>query len=205
MSHFKIFDLVPLEGSISYWELAAKAGVSEVRLRALARMAMTNHVFAEPAPGFLAHSVTSAALVTHAPASDLRVWMTSVVAPSVAAMVTAHERWPDSTAPNETAFNAAFNTDLPMYEYIAKQPELYKLFGRLMDGQARSPACDVKHLVNGFDWASLGKATVVDASSLSLLRFFFPDFVPGFPLVNVIYLIIFSFLFFGNNQTLTEA
>jgi 6-hydroxytryprostatin B O-methyltransferase len=162
MGHFKIFDLVPLEGSISYSELAAKAGVSELRLKALARMAMTNHVFAEPTPGFLAHSATSAALVSNPAMSDHRVWMTSVVTPAIASMVTAHERWPDSTAPNETPFNVAFNTDLRMYEYIAKQPELYKLFGRVMDGSARSPSCDLRHLVNGFDWADLGKATVVD-------------------------------------------
>jgi 6-hydroxytryprostatin B O-methyltransferase len=162
MSHFKIFELVPLQGSISYAELAAKAGVSELRLKALARMAMTNHVFAEPTPGFMAHSATSAALVTNSRMSDQRVWMTSLIAPTIASMVTAHERWPDSTAPNHTAFNAAFNTDLRMYEYIAKQPELYKLFGRVMDAIASSPKSDLKHLVNGFDWAALGKATVVD-------------------------------------------
>ncbi|KAK4149314.1 S-adenosyl-L-methionine-dependent methyltransferase [Chaetomidium leptoderma] len=164
MSHFKIFELVPLEANISYSELAAEAGVSELRLKSLARMAMTNHVFAEPAPGFIAHSATSAALVTNTKMSDQRVWMTSLIAPTIASMVTAHERWPDSTAPNKTAFNAAFNTDLPMYGYIAKQPELYKLFGRVMDAIASSPKSDLKHLVNGFDWARLGKATVIGGS-----------------------------------------
>ncbi|RYP27843.1 hypothetical protein DL767_007491 [Monosporascus sp. MG133] len=161
MSHFKIFELVPLEGNISYSELAAKAGVSELRLKSLARMGMTNHLFAEPAPGFIAHSATSAALVTNTKFSDQRAWMTSIIAPVIASMVTAHERWPDSTAPNNTAFNAAFNTDLCMYEYIAKQPELYKLFGGVMDAVATSPKSDLKHLVSGFDWAGLGKAMVI--------------------------------------------
>ncbi|KAI1826626.1 O-methyltransferase [Xylaria intraflava] len=162
MSHFKIFELVPLEGEISYSELAEKAGVSELRLKALARMGMTNHLFAEPTPGFMAHSATSAALVTNTKFSDQRVWMTSVIAPVIANMVTAHERWPTSTAPNNTAFSAAFNTNIPMYKYIAKQPEIYKLFGRVMDAVANSPKSDLKHLANGFDWTGLGKATVVD-------------------------------------------
>ncbi|KAJ6143846.1 O-methyltransferase-domain-containing protein, partial [Penicillium samsonianum] len=170
MSHFKIFELVPLEGNISYAELAVKAGVSELRLKSLARMGMTNHLFAEPALGFIAHSATSAALVTNTRFSDQRVWMTSVIAPVIASMVTAHERWPDSTAPNNSAFSAGFNTNLGMYEYIAKQPELYKLFGRVMDAVASSPKSDLKHLVSGFDWASLGKAKVVDASSFSLIH-----------------------------------
>ncbi|KAI1039955.1 hypothetical protein LB505_006053 [Fusarium chuoi] len=162
MSHFKIFELVPLEGKISYTELASKAGVAELRLKTLARMGMTNHLFAEPESGFIAHSATSAALVTNNRFSDQRVWMTSIIAPVIASMVTAHERWPDSTAPNKAAFNAAFNTDLRMYEYIAKQPDVYKLFGRVMDAIATSPKSDLKHLVSGFDWAGLGKANVVD-------------------------------------------
>ncbi|KAJ8115385.1 hypothetical protein ONZ43_g4675 [Nemania bipapillata] len=162
MSQFKIFELVPLEGSISYPDLASKAGVSELRLKSLARMAITNHLFAEPTPGFLEHSATSAALVTNTKFSDQRVWMTSVIAPVIASMVTAHQRWPTSTAPNNTAFNAAFNTNLPMYEYIAKQPDVYKLFGRVMDAVASSPKSDLKHLASGFDWAGLGTATVVD-------------------------------------------
>ncbi|PQE28730.1 bikaverin cluster-O-methyltransferase protein [Rutstroemia sp. NJR-2017a WRK4] len=73
MSHFKIFELVPLEGKISYIELASKAGVSELRLKTLARIGMTNRLFAEPEPGFIAHSATSAALVTNTRFSNQRV------------------------------------------------------------------------------------------------------------------------------------
>ncbi|KAI8721481.1 Methyltransf-2 domain-containing protein [Fusarium sp. LHS14.1] len=129
-------------------------------------MGMTNHLFAEPEPGVIAHSATSAALVTNTRFSDQRVWMTSIIAPVIASMVTAHERWPDSTAPNKAAFNAAFNTDPRMYEYIAKQPDVYKLFGRVMDAIATSPKSDLKHLVGGFDWAGPGKANVVDVSNI---------------------------------------
>ena len=177
MSHFKVFEFIPLEDKISYTELATKAGVSELRLKSLARMGMTNHLFVEPEPGYIAHSATSAALITNTKFSDQRVWMTSIIAPVIASMVTAHERWPDSTAPNNTAFSAAFDTDLRMYEYIAKQPEIYKLFGRVMDAIATSPKSDLKHLVSGFDWASLNKALVIDASALC----FFPHMVTDVP------------------------
>lgn len=162
MSHFGIFELVPLDGSISYSELASKASVSELRLKSLARMAMTNHLFDEPAPGFLAHSATSAALVTDNRMSNRRVWQGKIIAPSVASMVKAHQRWPDSTAPNHTAFNAAFDTDLVMYDYISKEPELYLLFGRVMKSASSCPKSSLRYLVDGFAWEGLGKATVVD-------------------------------------------
>ncbi|KAM0351778.1 hypothetical protein ACHAPU_002290 [Fusarium lateritium] len=162
MSHFKIFELVPLEGKISYSELSSQAGVSEERLKSLARMAMTNLLFTEPEPGFVSHSATSAALATNKGLASFRIWITTVTGPVVSAMVTAHERWPDSTAPNRTPFSAAFNTNLGMYEYIAKQPDIYRLFDTAMQAVAKSPKSHLKHLISGFDWASLGRATVVD-------------------------------------------
>ncbi len=55
MNNFGIFELVPLRGSISYTDLAARAGVSALRLKSLARMAMTGGIFEEPVSGFIAH------------------------------------------------------------------------------------------------------------------------------------------------------
>lgn len=162
MSHFGIFELVPLEGSISYSELATQAGVSELQLKSLARLAMTDRVFTEPTPGFIAHTATSASLVKDPKLRDARLWVASVHAPTAAAMITAHKRWPGSTVPNQTAFNAAFDTELPLYEYIAGQPELHKLFGRVMDAVGSSPNSDLSHLIKAFDWAGLATATVVD-------------------------------------------
>lgn len=166
MSHFKIFELVPLDSKISYSELAAKAGVTEERLKSLARMAMTSSLFTEPVRGYMAHSITSAALVTNQGLASFRRWITAVTGPAAASMVKAHARWPDNTAPNRTAFSAAFDTDLGMYEYIATKPDIYRLFDTAMQAVAKSPMSHLKHLTSGFDWASLGKATVVDVSHL---------------------------------------
>jgi 6-hydroxytryprostatin B O-methyltransferase len=141
MSHFKIFELVPLDGKISYSELASKAGVTEERLKSLARMAMTSSLFTEPERGYMAHSITSAALVTNQGLASFRRWITAVT-------------------------GAAFDTDLGMYEYIATKPEIYRLFDSAMQAVAKSPMSHLKHLISGFDWASLGKATVVDVSHL---------------------------------------
>ncbi|EFX00259.1 O-methyltransferase [Grosmannia clavigera kw1407] len=92
LNYFHIFELVPLEGNISYAELAGKAAVSELRLKSIARMAMTNHLFVEPVPGFLAHSATSAALTVDQQLVDQREWQGRVLAPTIASMVTAHKK-----------------------------------------------------------------------------------------------------------------
>lgn len=171
LSHFKVFENVPLEGSISYAHLAHKLGVSEARLKTIARMAMTNQIFVEPSPGDIAHSATSAALLTNQAWRDQRMWISEHIAPSIAATTKAHEQWPADTDKNHTPFNAAFNTDLPMYQYLAQNPDLYKLFGRVMKAITQSPKSEMKHLARGFDWAKLGKALVVDVSTVIIFIF----------------------------------
>ncbi len=103
-------------------------------------------------------------MVEDAGLRTVRVWMTSFDLPIIAAMVTAHQRWPHSTAPNETAFNAANNTDLPMYEYIARDGGLNELFERLMILVGKRLSGSLEHLINGFNWGALGNGTVVDVS-----------------------------------------
>ncbi|KAM0169520.1 hypothetical protein ACHAPF_009915 [Botrytis cinerea] len=154
-SAFQIFQLVSGPGECLQNDITGVAAAKDPRPHGYDKPSI-----AEPEPGFIAHSAISAALVTNTRFSDQRAWMTSIIAPVIASMVNAHERWPDSTAPNNAAFNAAFNTDLRMYEYIAKQPDVYKLFGRVMDAIATSPKSDLKHLVG------LGKASVVDIGGI---------------------------------------
>ncbi|KAF7190671.1 O-methyltransferase bik3, partial [Pseudocercospora fuligena] len=162
LNHFKIFELVPLDGNVSYSEISEKAHVLEDRLKTIARMAMTSGLFAEPRPGYIAHSATSAALQSN---QDLKVqlnWYTKILMPTLASTPAAHEKWAAGTAPNETPFNLAFQTDLSGYEYISRTAEMQASFGQLMEALARDPKNSLDHLANSFEWANLGKATVVD-------------------------------------------
>lgn len=128
-------------------------------------MAMTEKLFVEPSPGHISHCATSAALQTNKKLRDQTAWMSEIIAPTVAAMVNAHEKWRADTEASHTPFKAAFDTELPMYHYLVQRPETYKLFGRVIETLARSPRSDLKHLVKGFDWESLGNGLVVDVSS----------------------------------------
>ncbi|OJJ51096.1 hypothetical protein ASPZODRAFT_57439 [Penicilliopsis zonata CBS 506.65] len=162
LTHFGIFAMVPVEGSISYQALAAKANVSVKQLKTVARMAMTSNVFYEPEAGEIAHTATSAMLATHPNFHDWAVFMCESSIPSASRLVEACERWPGSVKKNETAHNIAFDTDLPFFDYLATQPEKEKQFARYMKNVTSGEGTAIRHLVNGFDWASLGQATVVD-------------------------------------------
>jgi 6-hydroxytryprostatin B O-methyltransferase len=162
LTHFRIFFLVPLEGSVSYVALAEAAKVSVRQLKTVARMAMTSHLFCEPSPGNIAHTATSAMLVTNTSFHDWASFMTEVSVPSCSRLVEASERWPGSTNKTETSYNIAFNTTLPFFDHLATMPDKTRQFASYMKHSTNSEGTAIEHLLNGFDWASLGKATVVD-------------------------------------------
>ncbi|KAK8058410.1 hypothetical protein PG994_008858 [Apiospora phragmitis] len=157
LSHFNIFLLVPLDGTISYPRLADLAGVPEWRLKSVLRMAMTNRLFVEPTPGVVGHSAASATLAVHPNHKFYRFWASEIIAPSAAAMVEAHAKGNDATP-----FNVAFDTELPLYQYIGKRPQLMRAFDGIMSQMAASPSTSPQHLVDGFDWTAIGKGLVFD-------------------------------------------
>lgn len=160
---------MPLDGRISYADLAAAAKVPKQRLKSIVRMAITNGLFREEDDGkYLCHSATSSHLARN---PDVLAWASYIcrhTAPMSLKMAEAHQRWgPDTTSPNETAFNAAYDTNLPFFEYIeapgAKvDPEEFAAY---MRNVRNSKGIDIQHLVNGFDWRNIRQGgTVVDVS-----------------------------------------
>ncbi|KAL1979270.1 hypothetical protein VTN96DRAFT_6326 [Rasamsonia emersonii] len=160
--HFRIPTLVPLDRPIAYSELAAAAKVPDYQLKSIARMAILIDFFTEPEPGLLAHSSTSAAFATTPSLLEWGYFLTSISAPMTTRMVEATERWGATDAKNHTAYNIAHDTDLPIFQHVASSPELSKQYASYMKNQTMSEGNSMQHVVNGFDWASLGEATVVD-------------------------------------------
>ncbi|KAH7257939.1 putative O-methyltransferase [Fusarium tricinctum] len=159
---FKVFDFVPLKGEVSYAQLALDAQVSESRLKSVARMAMTSGLFAESTPEHIAHSPTSALLRTSENFNDWAVFMCDISAPTAAAMVEAHKKWPDDVEKTHTAYNIAFDTDVSFFQHLKQLPERQKQFAGYMKSAASNRGTHLRHMVNGYDWAKLGKAVVVD-------------------------------------------
>ncbi|KAL1953850.1 hypothetical protein VTO42DRAFT_2110 [Malbranchea cinnamomea] len=167
LTHFNIFRLVPLGSPIPYTSLAAAAGVSVKQLKTVARMAMTSQVFCEPEPNCIAHTAISALLATDPGFHDWASFMCEASVPMASKLVEATEKWPGSEERNQTAYNIAFDTDLPYFEHLATQPEKTRQFASYMKHVQKSDGTAVRYLLEGFDWARLGKGTVVDVGGSS--------------------------------------
>ena len=128
------------------------------------RMGMTSNLFSEPEPGEVSHTATSALLVTNPEFHDWAVWITNTSAPVASKLVEATERWPEAARKNETAYNVAFNTDLPFFEHLNTNPQRVKEFASYMKHVQQGEGTSLRHLVQGYDWAAIGKGQLVDVS-----------------------------------------
>lgn len=173
LCQYDIFHLVPLNGTISYGDLAAAAKVPEQRLKSIIGMAMTNALFRpQPDGQSIGHSATSALLARD---KDMHIWASYICnrsAPMALQMGAAHQRWgPDSVSKNETAYNVAFDTNLPFFDHLGSDETRVKEFAGYMRNVQKSEGVDLKHLVAGFAWADLQKdSTVVDVSTTTFRR-----------------------------------
>lgn len=141
-------------------------------MKRLLRYAMAhNRLFLEPQPGVVTHSLASRQLASN-PLLKEGLWLLAeqyfAAQPHV---TTALERWGDQPAePNHCAFNVAFDTDKPAYEFMSSTPEgreLGRRFALAMTSFARfssRPASRgrLARLPEAYDWAALGHTRVVD-------------------------------------------
>jgi hypothetical protein len=88
-------------------------------------------------------------------------------APVVAKIVQATEKFNGSQDSNETAFNLAMDTPIPMFPWMGQHPEVADRFKRLMVGMSKSPKYSPKPLGESYDWQGLGDGTVVDVSTVT--------------------------------------
>ena len=76
LCQFGIFRRVPLQGTISYGDLASPAKVSEIKLKTIVRMAVTNGLFIEEPPNHIAHFARSELLQTNPSLHDWASFLT---------------------------------------------------------------------------------------------------------------------------------
>ena len=163
ISHYRIPDFVPDTGKIDYLSLAKQAGVDAAQLKQNIRYAITNHVFSEPTPGTVAHTIASLSMKEGRPMQPFVQWLTEDCAPMVTHQIDALEKWGHgSQEPNQTAVNYAYGCDGPFYDFISSDPIRERRFGTTIQQVSQQPASSFEHIQNGFDWSLLGNGTVID-------------------------------------------
>lgn len=170
LTHFDILGQIPLSpNEVSYHTVAESRKVPESVLRSVARMAMTTGFLCESPNGNLTHTALSASFVED---EHMRVQlrhMFNATIPVMAGLVKATEKWGDTRAPNETAYNIANSTDLPFFAHLKAHPYLQKNFEDYMKSRAVShTGSNASYLLEAFDWKALGNAKVVDVRLIIL-------------------------------------
>lgn len=83
-------------------------------------------------------------------------------APVAQKMAAAALKWgPDSTQPYETAFNVAFDTDLPFFDHLSRNPDKMAEFSAYMRNVRSSDTVALRHLTAGFAWEGIREDGVV--------------------------------------------
>jgi len=159
---FKVAEAVPLSGSISYQDLADKVNVPMLNLRRLIRHAMTNHIFHEPEKGFVAHTRTSRLLLEDLPLTNWVGFMTEDLWLPIANVVKAMKKWPGSGESNETSVNLAYGTSANWFDFIQQNKAFANRYNLAMQAHGDGEGFALAHTVDGYPWAELDEATVVD-------------------------------------------
>lgn len=150
-------------------DLAVAAGLPEQRLKSIIRMAMTSTLFCELPDGeHVGHSATSALLARDSDVYAYATYMCAKSAPTAMSMAAAHRRWgPNTMSTRETAYNVAFDTDLPFFEDLSQDEVKMAEFAKYMRNVRSSEGIDLKHLVSGFKWQDIKDGgVIVDVSVL---------------------------------------
>lgn len=166
LCHFDILSKITNSPSgVPYIDLARLAGVPETTLRAVARMTMTSGFLAETSEGHLSHNALSSAIIEDRHLSHWLYYALKCTVPMMGCLIPAVEKWGDSKQSNHTAYNIMRDTDLPFFEFLKSRPDLSAEFDAYMESQAViHSGTRIDHLLQGFDWAALGEAVVVDVS-----------------------------------------
>ncbi|KAK9415006.1 putative hydroxyindole o-protein [Seiridium unicorne] len=163
---FKLPSVVPVEGRISYAELAGKIQVGEDVVRRIARYAITKHIFQEVDGGNgLAHSATSKML---AESPMMMEWIGMVCEemwPAATQAVPALVKWPGSQEPQHSGFALAHKLDTHLFDMLVDQPERAGRFANAMVYFNCNEDLAPRHLCDAFDWESASQIVDIGGSA----------------------------------------
>jgi hypothetical protein len=162
VNNWKIYEHVPLEGTISYKELSQRVGFPESKLRRLLRYSMTQRIFQEPEINQVAHSPASRAIATDPNMRSFISLFTESYWPVMVHTLEAFEKWPESYSPKETAAAAWKGSETTWFEVVAESKPGIPNFRQAMKMVSEGEGWEDSHLAENYPWETFGSGTVVD-------------------------------------------
>ncbi|KAJ5688656.1 hypothetical protein N7462_003048 [Penicillium macrosclerotiorum] len=155
INHYRIFDLVPEEDSVSIKEVAANCGLPKDLLCRILRQAMSYGAFTEPELDHVAHTTLSKAMARMSP---LLSYQLEVCLPSSLRLLDwlgAKDRGMRSP------FQIAHDTTKNWWDFAEANPDLLHNYGQYMALITSGGPHDVSHVVSGYHWGDLGQDAIV--------------------------------------------
>ena len=127
---------------------------------------MTNHIFREPRPGFVAHTAASIILLDDKAMNDWVGVCTGNFFQAGAKTVATMSKYPGSQEPTESPYSEYWCPEKPMFAHLGANPELARLFGGAMVSLTGGEGYELSYLIDNYPWAELDKkgGTFVDVS-----------------------------------------
>jgi len=164
--NYKLAKLVPLDKAVPFSDLAAKSGLSEVNVRRFLRHAMTNRIFYEPSPGFVAHTAASRVLATDQAMDDWVGFCVDDMWPAASQTIPALQQHPEADDMKQTGFcKANGTTDIkPLFATLNEDKSRITRFSGAMKSLMTGEGYELSYLINNYDWATLNSqsAKIVD-------------------------------------------
>jgi 6-hydroxytryprostatin B O-methyltransferase len=157
MDQFKIYDLVPRNGSISFEELAGKLKVHPEIIKRVFHLAFGINLFKEEPKGHVAH--TSLSVTLPMLSGWLKFTYRSDICNAMLSWPEAMLQYGEPTAPGSIPFNLGNGHDKPFFDVMQEEDGMTMFADAMKSSEAGR---DVGHFLHGFDWASFGKGPVVD-------------------------------------------
>ncbi|KAI1763929.1 O-methyltransferase-domain-containing protein [Hypoxylon sp. FL1150] len=157
---------VPLNGTVSYADIAATSGLRENLCRRFIRLAMGSHVFTEDLETKrVRHTASSRLLATDPNFYDAIGLEIDEFGPASSKVIDVWEtQGQGADEPTQSAFCMFNETDKPFFDFLASQPERVRRFGAAMRYFTKGDSWDLRYLLASFDWKSIDQpsAQVVD-------------------------------------------
>lgn len=157
---YKIASAFGIHEQPSFEAVSATCGLNVTDLRRILRYAMTNHIFCEPRPGFVAHTAVSRLLVENPLMHDFVGNFCEVRFPASARTVDALDKYGESQDPSQSGFSLYKNTARGLYDEFSHDTELARRFSGAMSAFAQQ--IDFSFILDSFPWKSYTDPVVLD-------------------------------------------
>jgi len=157
---FNIALSFPVGGEASFSEIAKTSGISEDDTKRVIRQAMTQHIFKEPRPGYVAHTAISKQIAEDPLMRDWIAFMCNEEWRAAPRVVDAMAKWPGSEEPEHTGWVLANNATGSLTQEILKYPERLQRLPGAMQMAESGDGLQPKFCVDHIDWT--GVQTFVD-------------------------------------------